>query len=337
MRLHSAIYGVDLMKNVLRMMVVLLLLPVLSNAVAAQQLQILPTPTADRTFQFVHTSTSFLGTPLAVEAVVPYALIVIGADESPELATQAATMAYMIGQWSQEPGTSLEMIKKNQNLGPLVLDKSLTQAEIKNRHLVVVGKRNTLYAKLEGRLRGKGSFIEVIKDGLVSGRDIMFVSDEKAAYYLANKRLYFKSGAYKGFFSFAKTRLLIEKDNFAAALFALDDPEAVRGCGKPVILAIGHKENIPPEMMRVAGERNKLVFKDLRAALKAGDRGKAIEVWQAAMGKCYGCHQGRQGIKQYRKFKPNKDEHAYHGVIAQQFGANCSTCHYGSTAMVGYK
>ncbi len=59
------------MKSVLRMMVVLLLLPVLSNAVAAQQLQILPTPTADRTFQFVHTSTSFSGTPLAVEAVVP--------------------------------------------------------------------------------------------------------------------------------------------------------------------------------------------------------------------------------------------------------------------------
>ena len=296
----------------------------------------MPTPTADRTFRFVHTSTSFLGTPLAVEAVAPYALFIIGAEESPELSVPAATMAYMIGQWSQEPGTSLEMIKANQNLGPLVLDKNLTQAEIESRNLVVVGKRNTLYPKLKDRLQGEGSFIEVIKGGLAPSRDVMFVSDEKAAFYLANKRLYFKSGAYKGFFSFVKTRLLIEEDNFAAALYALDDPEAVRGCGKPVILAIGHKQNIPPEMMKVAGERNKLVFKDLRAALKAGNQAKAIEVWQAAMGKCYGCHQGRQGIKQYRKFKPNKGEHAYHGVIAQQFGVNCDTCHYGGTAMVGY-
>ncbi len=46
----------------------------------------------------MHTSTSFLGTPLSMEAVMLYALIAAGVDESSELSTQAATMAYMIGQ-----------------------------------------------------------------------------------------------------------------------------------------------------------------------------------------------------------------------------------------------
>ena len=132
----------------------------------------------------------------------------------------------------------------------------------------------------------------MIKDGLAKGRDVMVVSDQKAAMCLANKRLYFKSGAYKGYFNFVKTRLLIEKQNFDEALFSLDNPEGMRGCGKPVILAIGHKADLSSDMLKVAQKRNTLVFKDLREALTAKDKGRSIKVWESAMETCYACHQG---------------------------------------------
>ncbi len=86
-------------------------LMLLLAAKAAGAVQILPTPQSDRTFQFVHKSQTFLGTPLQTEALTPHALIVVGAGEQPSLYLQAATMAYMIGQWTQEPGTSLEKVK----------------------------------------------------------------------------------------------------------------------------------------------------------------------------------------------------------------------------------
>ncbi len=307
------------------------------NAWSEPKLQILPTPVSDRTFQFVGPGKSFLGTPLEVESLTPYALFVVGATESNQLLVQAATMAFMVGQWSQEPGTSLEMVKANRNLGPVWLDVDLTEEQIAQHNLVLLGKNNRFYSRLAPRLQGEGSFIEVVKDGLAPGRGVMFVSDARAAFYLANKRLYFKSGAYKGFYSFAKIRALIERENFAEALYSLDDPEAIRGCGKPVILAIGHKETIPPEMMKVAAERNKLVFKDLRQALNAGTKEGAIATWQAAMEKCYACHQGQDGVKRYREFVPNQSEHAHHTKIAAQFGLACDACHRGKTAMVGYQ
>jgi hypothetical protein len=311
-----------------------LFLLVLGNTAAA--VQILPTPYADRTFQFIRTSQTFMGTPLQTKALTPYALFVIGSTEQPDFYPQAATIAYMIGQWTQEPGTSLEKVKTNQNLGPVLLDRQLTPEQISHRNLVIIGKNNNIYPRIEARLSGKGTFIEVVEDALAPGQDIMFVSDAKAASYLANKRLYFKSGAYKGFFSFAKARALIDKGEFAEALNSLDNPEAIRGCGKPVILAIGHKEKLPPELLRVAKARNQLVFKDLRASLMAKDKTKAIAVWQEAMGTCYGCHQGRGGVTQFRKFKPNQQEHGYHTVIASQFDMRCETCHHDLTKRVGY-
>lgn len=42
---------------------------------------------------------------------MPYALIVVGVDEFSELFLQTLTLANAIGQWSQEPGTSLGMIE----------------------------------------------------------------------------------------------------------------------------------------------------------------------------------------------------------------------------------
>ncbi len=309
----------------------------ISQSNAGGKLQILPTPVSDRTFQYLQISKTFMGTPLEVEALVPYALIVIGEKESPELFIQVASMAYMIGQWSQEPGTSVEKIKQNKNLPPIILDKDISDEDIKAHNLVVVGKNNIIYDQLKSRLKGEGSFIEVIKDGLAEGRDLMFVSDRKAAFYLANKRLYFKSGAYKGYFNFVKTRLLIEKGNLDEALFSLDNPEGVRGCGKPVILAISNKENLSPDMLKVAQKRNKLVFKDLREALMAKDRQQSIKVWESAMETCYACHQGTKEVSRYRKFKPNEGEHSYHHIIVKKFGFECTTCHKGKTENIGYR
>ncbi len=306
------------------------------SARAEKKLQILPTPVSDRTFQYVEISETFMGTPLAIEAVVPHALFVIGAEESADLFIQTAGMAYMIGQWTQDPGTSIQKIKQNDNLAPVALDKDLTEEDIKEFNIVLVGTKNIFYQRIKDKLTGDGSFIQVIKDGLAPGRDVLFVSDKKSAFYLANKRLYFKSGAYKGFFNFVKIRLLIEQDNYEEALFSLDNPEGVRGCGKPVILAIGHKENLSPKMLAVAKKRNKIVFKDLRQELVARNKAKAIEVWHSAMETCYACHQGRDGVEKYRKYTPNKGEHSYHQVIVKKLGFECSTCHSGTTLQVGY-
>ena len=307
------------------------------GAWATPKLQILPTPVADRTFQFVKPGKSFLGTPLEVDSLTPHTLFVVGRNDSGELFVQASTMAFMVGQWAQEPGTSVEMVKTNRNLGPVVLDTDITEDQLAGYDLVLLGKKNRLYPQIAPRLSGRGSFVEVVKDALSPGRDLMFVSDKQAAFYLANKRLYFKSGAYKGFFNFVKTRALIEQENFAEALYSLDDPEGVRGCGKPVILAIGHKETLPPAMLKVAAERNKLVFKDLRQWLNLGAKNAAVATWQAAMETCYACHQGQGGVKRYRNFVPNQPEHSHHTKIASRFGLACDTCHKGKTAMVGYQ
>jgi hypothetical protein len=308
-----------------------------SSGHAGGKPQILPAPVSDRTFQYLQISKTFMGTPLEVEALVPYALFVIGEKESPDLFIQVASMAYMIGQWSQEPGTSVEKVKQNKNLPPIILDKDISDEDIKAHNLVVVGKNNTIYERLKNSLKGQDSYIEVIKNGLSEGRDVMVVSDRKAAFYLANKRLYFKSGAYKGYFNFVKTRLLIEKGNLDGALFTLDNPDGIRGCGKPVILAISNKENLSPEMLKVAQKRNKLVFKDLREALMAMDKERSIKVWESAMETCYACHQGTKDVAQYRTFKPNEGEHSYHHIIVKKFGVECTTCHKGKTKNVGYQ
>ena len=323
------------MNKVLNMLMMCLII-MSSQAYAGEKTKILPTPVSDRTFQYLQISKTFMGTPLEIEALVPNALFVIGEKESPDLFIQVASMAYMIGQWSQEPGTSVEKVKQNKNLPPVILDKDISDEDIKAHNLVVVGKNNIIYEKLKNKLKGEGSFIEVIKNGLAPDKDVMFVSDRTAAFYLANKRLYFKSGAYKGYFNFVKTRLLIENGNLDEALFSLDNPEGVRGCGKPVILAIGHKENLSPDMLKVAQKRNKLVFKDLREALMAKDKERSIKVWEAAMETCYACHQGTTDVAQYRKFKPNEGEHSYHHIIVKKFGFECTACHKGKTENVGY-
>ena len=87
----------------------------------------------------------------------------------------------------------------------------------------------------------------------------------------------------------------------------------------------------------MAAERNKLVFKDLRQWLNLGAKNAAVATWQAAMEKCYACHQGQEGVKRYRNFVPNQPKHAHHTKIASRFGLACGTCHKGKTATVGHQ
>lgn len=327
------------MKNVLAVLPIALfisLFTVVSSGYTDDMLQVLPTSFSDRTFPYLQVSEAFAGIPLQTEALVPHALIVVGEKETSDILVQAAGMAYMIGQWSQDPGTSVTKVRQGKSLFPVVLDRDLTDEDIHSFNLIAVGKKNSIYERLADKLKGQGSFIEVVENGLTEGRDVMIVSDPKAAAYLANKRLYFASGAYRGFFNFVATRLFIGDSNFAAATFSLDNPEGVRACGKPVVLMTAGKENLPPEMLKVAQKRNTLVFKDLREALAAKDKQGSIKAWEAAMETCYSCHQGKDGVPKYRKFTPNEGVHSYHQRIVKKFGVGCTTCHKGKTTIVGY-
>ncbi|HHD64345.1 MAG TPA: hypothetical protein ENK96_08315 [Desulfobulbaceae bacterium] len=260
----------------------------------------------------------------------------MGKAESPNLFIEAAGIAYMLGQWTHDPGTSVKAIRSRDRLAPISIDTSLKEEDIHRHNIILLGKKNAYYRKIRSRLTGKGSFIQVVEDGLANGRDTLFVSDSKAGFYLANRRLFFKSGAYRGFFSFVKLGALIMKGDFDAALFDLDDPQAVRSCGKPVILAMGMGSSVPVEMLAVAKKRNRIVFKDLRSALKSGDKELALTTWKGAMETCYACHQGTADVKKYRKFVPLGEEHGYHQHIAEQFGLECSQCHSGTRSIVGY-
>jgi|GEM_PF-734910 len=308
-----------------------------SLAAADKPPKILPEATADRTFPYLQQAQTFQGTPLAVKALVPRALVVVGEDAGPRMQVQAANIAYMLGQWSQDPGTSLEAVQAGANLAPVALASELSEEQTRSRDIILLGTGNELYGRLADRIEAEGSFIRVVEDGLAPGRSVMVVSDPDAAAYLANRRLYFKSGAYGGFFSFVKVRALIQQGDFAEALYSLSDPEGVRGCGKPVVLAIGHKADLPDKMMQVAKQRNRLVFKELRAALKAEDKKRAVEVWHETMKTCYACHQGSEDVPRYRQFVPDAGVHSYHQEVAGALGASCGTCHRGETAVVGYE
>ncbi len=308
----------------------------LLNTVEAA-IKILPTPLSDRTFQYVRIEETFKGSPLKVKALVPNVIVVIGQGEDAELLKQAIAISYMLGQWTDDPGSSIEKIKTGKTLAPVLTDKEINEDIYTDYNLIVVGLNNSIYERFKTRLKGSGSFIEVLKDAFIKGKDIMFVSDAKAAFYLANRRLYFKAGAYSGYFSFIKARLLIEKGNLDAALDLIKDPNAIKGCGKPIMLAIGFKEKLPEGLLKVAKKRNRLIFKELSQALIQGNKTLAAELWHKAMLTCYACHQGADKTPRFRKFIPNRGEHSYHHVIVKRFNASCNVCHYGKTVFRGYK
>ncbi|MHB2147568.1 cellulose biosynthesis cyclic di-GMP-binding regulatory protein BcsB [Calditrichota bacterium LG25] len=309
------------------------LLAALAGNSPRRSVQILPEPLADRTFQYTRILPTFGGTPLEVEALVPNALIVVGRQEAPELVLQAGQVAFMLGQWIHDAGVSLEKVKQGVNLAPLKFDDQVTESDLKQFNLIVLGTKNKFVK--QAKLKGQGSFLEVT-DAPFGGRQMLIVSDLKAASYLANKRLFFKAGAYNSFFAFVKARVFIEQNDLDAALFTLNDPQGIHGCARPVMLALSQKDRLPEQMLQVAKKRNKLVFKDLQQALKNKNSDKAKAIWRQAMETCYACHQGQDGVKRFRKFTPNQGEHAYHQKIAESAGVSCQTCHTGKTEVVGY-
>ncbi len=306
-------------------------------SVAEAAVTVLPDPTADRTFQFVKISTTFMGSPLAGEALVPNVIFTVGKGEAPEITRHVTGMAFMLGQWTHDPGSSVEMVRNKDSFAPFRFDTEITGEMERSYNVVVVGKKNRFYEQFKNKLRGSGTFVEVLPDALAKGRDVMFVSDAAAAFYLANRRLYFKAGAYKGFFAFVATGLMIQQGNLEGARHMVGAPGGVKGCGKPIMLALGHKENLPKQLLKVAKTRNRLVFKDLKGALANHDKEGAWKAWTAAMDTCYSCHQGIRGVPRFRKFVPNEGEHSYHHAIVKGFGAECTSCHYGERRNRGYE
>lgn len=305
-------------------------------SLSAQPVKILPDPFADRTFQFVRVEGTFAGTPLLTQALVPHVTIVVGEKESPQLFLAAASMAYMLGQWTHDPGTSVEAIRSGAELVPVRTDRSLREDDLARGNVILLGRNNTLEERIQASSIKEGSVVQVFRNGLAPGRDTLLVSDDVAASYLANRRLYFKSGAFKGFYHFVTLGLLIRKGDLSGAHYLLDDPGAVRGCGKPVVLAAAMGAQLPPEMLAMAQKRNQIVFQDLRQALRERERGEAVQHWQEAMATCYACHQGQSGTPRYRQFLPNAEEHGYHQKIAEAFAVDCDACHRGPTEIRGY-
>lgn len=317
--------------------IIFLILVSLPFIVKAQQtITIFPQPLADRTFQYVKVDSAFSGIPLRSEALLPNVVVVVGREESPELILQAGQIAFMLGQWVDDAGTSLKKMKQNVDLAPILFDDQINKVDVSSQNFIVLGKKNQLFKRLAERVQITNGDIQIINDYPATGSNAMFVLDLKGARYLANKRLFFKAGAYKSFFAFVKMRLFIEKKNLAAALFTLDEPEGVRGCAKPVLLALSQKDQLPKSMLAIAQKRNRIVFKDLKLALKEQSYVKAKLYWHQAMETCYTCHQGTEGLLPFRKFKPNPDVHSYHKLLAKRAGITCQTCHYGKTKIVGY-
>lgn len=311
-------------------------LAVLAPAVLASTgLTIGPTPTSDRRFPFVEEGPAFTGTPLAVRhARLPGVTIVTGKPEGPQ-ASQVANLALMLGQWTEAPSSH-----------PLVRAAGeLTDADLAQRHLIVLGQRNPLLERIEGKfprdLGERGPALWVVEDAFAHGKHVMILAGRspaevaQAVDYLANERLFFKAGAYDGFLAFVRLRGYLERANFEAAGDLLEDPRQLRGCAKPVEWMAPKMPALPPEARSLAQRRNQLVFGGIKEAISKKDAPLAIARWQETMQTCYACHQGRGG-PQLRKYKPLEYPHRKHQEIATNANLSCTTCHQGVTEVVGY-
>jgi hypothetical protein len=309
---------------------------VLAPAVmAASGLRIGPQPTSDRRFPFVEAGAAFTGTPLAMRHAQLPAVFLVTAGPQEALAAQASAIALTLGQWTEAPSSQ-----------PLVrMASELTPGDLAQRHLIVLGQRNPLVARLGSRvprdLGQDGPALWVVEDAFAPGKHVMVLAGRndaelsQAADYLANERLFFKAGAYDGFLAFVRLRGYLASDNFAAAADLLDDPRQLKGCAKPVEKMGPKLAAMPPEVGQLAQRRNQLVFGEIRKAIAEQDKQVAILRWQETMTTCYACHQGRGG-PQVRKFKPLEYPHRKHQEIAERAGMTCVSCHQGVTEIVGY-
>ena len=134
----------------------------------AQPVKVLPEPLSDRTFQYARVARTFTGTPLAVEALVPVVQNVMGREESPELVLQASQLSFMLGQWTHDARTQMEKVKLNLDLASIKFADQLSEAELKNFNLIVLGKKNKYFNK--AKIGETGSFLKVVNDFPVQGR-----------------------------------------------------------------------------------------------------------------------------------------------------------------------
>lgn len=303
---------------------------------AATGLKIGPSPMSDRGFPYVVEGPAFTGTPLAVSQVrLPGATIVLGSDAGLASAAQASSLAHMLGLWAEAPATK-----------PLVRQATeMMPADLSSGHLILVGPRNPLIERLGKKLPAdlgkQGPALWVVESAFAPGKHAMIVTGRhdqdvaQAVDYLANERLFFKSGAYDGFLAFVRLRTYLEKENLAAAADLLDDPRQLKACAQPVMVMGPKLKAMPPEVGQLAQKRNQLVFGGIREAFAKGDKPLAVARWQGAMETCYACHQGRGGM-QVRKAVPPEFPHRQHQAIAERAGMSCTDCHQGVTASVGY-
>ena len=134
----------------------------------AQPVKVLPEPLSDRTFQYTRVARTFTGTLLAVEALVPAVQNVMGREESPELILQASQLSFMLGQWTHDARTQMEKVKLNLDLASIKFADQLSEAELKNFNLIVLGKKNRYFN--QAKIGETGSFLKVVNDFPVQGR-----------------------------------------------------------------------------------------------------------------------------------------------------------------------
>ncbi len=289
---------------------------------------------ADRTFPYVRYDTSFVGFPFqSSDVLLPNFRILVSPKESPEILQKVFNVAYFVGQWTDDFGSSRFNFQKDSFPNLVELSEN-TEYE---GNLVVVGTKNELFKRIMGKkhLKKLGESVIYVSDE--GNRKIMFIFGNKegileALDYLAFKRLNFKIGAYKGFFNFVRLRGYLEHGYFLSAKELVQAPNKIRMCFKNLAIASKFIHRMPKDFVEKAKLRNRLIFKELISAIEKEDKVKAISIWKEAMETCYYCHQE----KKYRKYKPLKQVHEYHQRIALRYVKDCSTCHTGYTSIRGY-
>jgi hypothetical protein len=293
-------------------------------------------------FPFVTYKRVWVGTPAeSKEVAVPNVVIAYGRREPASVIALTGEIAYYLGQWTEDVGLNPRDVRKGRI--PRVV-MPLSEALKTDKPIILVGTRNRVVRDLGISFRGP-----TLKVVDYRGRKVLIVGGRnskevvRAGRYLATRIIGFKAGAYRTFFSFVKLPGLIEKGNYEAALSLIRDPSGLSACGKNMSLAAPMMLRFPPEVKKVVRKRNRILYTELVEALRAGDGGRARDLWRSAMKTCYRCHQGL-GIERLRKFIPNPEIHSRHQRIALEMGLvrvtdrgfDCSACHRGVTEIRGY-
>ena len=282
---------------------------------------------ADRLFPYIKYGEAYRGTPFhSYKVAIPNVKILVSPDESPYIVLSTYKIAYFLGQWTKDFGSSGKQYMEKRFPNLVIFDRNTDY----DGNLIVIGTKNNLFRKFIKKNASKPT-IKVVKEG---DRQIMFIYGPedgilKAVDYISFVRLNFKVGAYEGFFNFVRLRGMIEKGYYDAALELIESPDYIKRCFKNLVIAGPMMKKMPEDFVKMAKKRNNLIFKELPPALKQGDKEKAIAIWEEAMTTCYYCHQE----KKYRKYNPLPSIHLHHNDIALYYFNNCTVCHKGYTSI----